>query len=340
VLIDRLRQASKEFGKVAKTTRGKDAELDRLRALMRESQYVEAVTLLAKIVPFRLSSLTDEHRQEVIAAANLAGAAVFGKRRGPKTPEDLANVLVFDPKLDKTLGPLTPQTVWVMGSRFGLYGYEIQVEGKPHGVFTYHLADTLRDPSEDTDGDGRISLLEATVAAGRRILKAGNLQTPTVAGDAARVAMFASSKRTPSKTGRGTLHALLVGVGKHSQRMGSELLGPANDVAVLRKLLGTRERRLFQRVDIRGLLDKQATKARIFRVLGELCKAAKRQDTLLFYFSGQGSRDDPSRKEEGGQIWLLAYDIKAKDGSMINHRDILGTIAVTKAERKIVILDF
>jgi hypothetical protein len=340
-LIERLHLASKAFGKIAKTTRGLEADLDRLRVLMRESHYPDAVALLAKIVPARLAKLKDDDRREVLAAANLAGNAVFSKSPDGKPVEDLANAMVFDSRLERMLGERLSGTACVIASRVGQHGSETYMGGKPYGAFTFHFTETLRDPAADADGDGRITLVEATVAAGRRALRAGFPQTPVVAGDAESIALFAARRRPAGASSEGTLHALLVGVGKH-RVPNMELRGPGNDVARLGKVLGTRERRLFQRVEMRTLLDGQATRAGIDRALATLTAGAKPQDLVLFYFSGHATRGDPTtRKADSAQdTYLVLYDYDAKGGGMITHRDVLAALGATKAGRRVVMLDF
>ncbi|WHZ21435.1 MAG: hypothetical protein OJF47_000547 [Nitrospira sp.] len=339
-LIELLHRASRDFVKVTRATGGMAADLDRLRTLMRESQYPEAVSLLEKLVPARLSKFTLDERGEVLHAANLAGSALFAKPQNGKRAEALANLLVFDPQLDRMIGEPAKGTTLVIGSRTGQLGFETMMAGKPHGAFTVRFADTLRDPAADADGDGRISLVEATVAAGRRVLREGNPQTPVVAGDAETTSLFASGRRTGSERAQGTLHALLVGVGKH-RRLNMDLNGPVNDIARLAQVLNTRERRLFQQASLRTLLDKEATRSRLDRALAALAASAKPQDLVLFYFSGHGSRRDLPKKAEGGQeLFLVLYDFDTKGGGEITHRDILKILETTKAGRRVVILDF
>ncbi len=340
-LIERLRGASKEFGKVARATGGMAADLDLLRALMRESQYPKTVDLLEKIIPARLAKLAPSEKREVLQAADLSGSALFAKQKNGTPAVALANLLVFDPRLDKMLGELPPSTALAIGSRSGQVGYEtLEMPGKPHGAFTFHLTDALRDPEADVDGDGRISLIEATVTAGRRILRTGPPQTPVVAGDAEAVSLFASGKRAGGERAQGTLHALLVGVGKY-RLPNMRLLGPGNDIARLSKVLDTRERRLFQHASIRKLLDKQATRAGLDRALTLLATAAKPQDLVLFYFSGHGSRRDlPKKAASGQELFLVLYDYDSKGGGEITHRDLLQALETMKARQRVIILDF
>lgn len=341
-LVERLHQAAQSFGRVAGATSALTADLDRLRALMRESQYGQALTLLAKLVPSRLMKLGPDERREVLQAANLAGSALLAKPQNGKFDEALAHVLVHDPRLEKTLGPLPAGMVWAIGSRSGQVGYEMLAGAKPHGAFTVQLIETLRDPAADADGDGRISLLEATMAAGRRVLREGHPQTPVVAGDAATVALFASRKQKRKISGGppGTLHALLVGVG-HYRLPGAKLSGPANDIEGFRDLLRTRERRLFRQVEIHTLLDRQATRAGFDRALARLADVANPQDLALLYFSGHGSRRDLSKKADGAQeLVIVLYDFDNKGRGEISHAGLVKAFEAVKAEQKVIILDF
>lgn len=345
-LIERLHAASRGFGKIAKTTRGLEADLDRLRALMRESQYPDAVTLLARIIPARLDRLTEDERKEVLAAANLAGNAVFNKPPNGTLPEDLANAMVFDPRQDRLLGPLPGGSAWVVGSRTGQFGTETTIGGKQYGTFTHGLAEALRDPTADADGDGRITLLEAAVAAGRDVLRKGSPHTPVTAGDVDRIALFAAGAR-PADVVPATLHALLVGVG--SYRMdGMELRGPVNDVALLSKVLGTRRGRLFKRAEVHVLLDGQATRAEVGRALETIVRSAKAPDLVLFYYSGHGARGDPTAKAGKGakpadgtqDMYIIFHDYDGKGAGMVTQREILAALQATKAGQRVAILDF
>lgn len=338
-LIEQLHEAAQSFEKRKRPTRGLEADLDRLRALMRESQYADAVALLAKLIPARLKRLEASEQREVLAAANLAGSALFSKLADEPPTPDLANALVFDPRLAKSLGELPRGTAWVVGSRWGQYGTETVIGGKSHGTFTYHLTDTLRDPDSDVDGSGVISLLEATVEAGRRILRGGNRQTPVVAGDAAEVGLFLARKASLGTSAPGNLHALLVGVAKH--RMPNiELSGPAHDVARFAKTLGARNLRFFQKVEVKTLLDARSTRAALDRALADVVRRARPQDTLLFYFSGHASRREAAKKPDGiDEILLVLYDYDGESGGVMTHHELLKALAPTKAARCVVILD-
>lgn len=337
-LVERLNRAALTF---AKTTapRGLEADLDRLRTLMRESQYNEALPLLRKIVPAQLRKLDEAGRREVQSAAGLVGSAVSAKLESGRAPaENLASVLVFDTRLDRMLGVLPEGTVWCVGSRMGQVGYERVIAGKSFGAFTYHLAETLRDPKADADGDGLISLLEATIEAGRRLRHADFPQMPVVSGDAAMAAFFGTRHQAATERARGTLHALLVGVGRHKVP-GMQLNGPANDVARLAKALAMRDRRLFQRVVIRRLVDKEATRARFGEALRDLV-AAQPEDAVLVYFSGHaGGREMETQTESPDGIFFVLYDYDHKGGGQASHREILDAFARAKAGCRIAILD-
>ena len=340
-LVERLHRAAESFART-QSPGGLERELDRLRALMRESSYRDAVTVLAGIIPARLRKLPPDARKEVLAAAALAGSAVFTKLEGDQAPGELANVLVFDPRLDRMLGELPRGTVWCVGSRSGQFGYETNIKGKPHGAFTFQFIDALRDATVDRDGDGRISILEAAIEAGRRVLAFGNPQTPVVAGEADRIALFAAGRRPSGVPAEGTLHALVVGIGKYRQPALTELRGPANDVPRIAKLLATRERRLFARTKVVTLLHADATRFAVEHALGALAAAAKPRDLVMFYFSGHGMRREPAGKSKGGEeIVLICHDYADKGGAgQMTHRDIAALLDRTRAERKLVVLDF
>ena len=169
-LIERLRRVAQDF---AKTTapRGIEATLDRLRELMRESHYSEAVDLLATIVPAKLSKLDESAKKEVLGAARLAGTALRAKLGADRPTPNLASILVFDAKVDESLALGSSRLAWLVGSRTGQVGFETTVRGKRQGAFTAQLVETLRDPVSDRDCDGRISFLEATIEASRRMTK-------------------------------------------------------------------------------------------------------------------------------------------------------------------------
>jgi hypothetical protein len=343
-LVERLHRAAETFTRT-QSPGGLERDLDRLRALMRESDYREAVKVLSGIIPARLRRLPAEARSEVIAAAALAGSAMFEKVEGSKPPEDLANVLVFDPKLDHMLGELARRTTWCVGSRSGQFGYEKKIAGKTHGAFTFQFTDALRDAAADRDRDGRISILEAAIEAGRRVLKDGSPQTPVVSGDATQIALFAAGPRVAGLRAEGTLHALLVGVGKH-QQASFALEGVTNDIPRIAKLLATRERRLFARSAVTRLLNAEATRAAVEHAVRKLADAAKPQDLVMFYFSGHGARQVRTDKYKGApglpreEILLVFYDYDGKGGGQMTHRDLAALLDNTKAERKLVVLDF
>jgi hypothetical protein len=101
--------------------------------------------------------------------------------------------------------------------------------------------------------------------------------------------------------------ALCVGVNKYP-RPDLELRGCVNDAKGWATLL--REHYDFAPSDVKVLLDKQATKARIQRALGDLLAGSKRGDVLVFTNSSHGTyRADESGDESLYDEAMCPYDV-------------------------------
>lgn len=363
-LIDSLNEAAREFRLArSRKPRGHIPELEPLRALMRESQYPQALRQLALIVPARFGQLGTAERSEVVAAAELIARALYGKQGNPfaDTPAEQgaeqrdqdslaqlpAQALVFDDKLDRSLGALPAGVAWLMASHSGHYGLEVKIRGKAHGAFSFHLADALRDPAADADRDGRISLLEAAVQAAQRMLSSGTRQLPAVAGDVERVALFDAARVPGAPRPQGMLRALLVGMDTFP--WGGRLDGPPNDLEKLSKLLSLRERRRHAGAQVHQLRNAQATLGAVGREFKALCDASQPDDTLLFHYSGMGWRRDPEpaspeaapAASSGQTIAMALHGFDEKTGAgVLTHALLLDALATSRAGRKIVILDF
>lgn len=338
-LIERLHEAAREFERKG-MLRGADAEVDRLRTLMRESRYAQALSLLASIVPARYARLAPAERAEVVAAAQLVAGTLLEKPGHAAPLPHAAQALVFDARLQRSLGPLPPGTSWVMASHSGQNAIETTLRGSSYGAFSYHFVDALRDAAADADRDGRISLLEAAVAAARRLLDMGAGHLPALAGDVAGTALFEADRRPGSPRPQGRLLAVLVGMARFP--WGNRLAGPPNDVERWRKLLGTLERSTQGAAQVHSLIDEQATMLRLGKLMLAVCNDARPEDTLLFYYTGMGTRRDPPPGEAGGQeIAVVLHDYDEKTGAgLLTHAHLLAALNSTAAGRKIVVLDF
>jgi len=335
-LVERLRRVANAFAKT-RAPRGLEADLDYLRELMRESHYGEAGELLAKIIPARLTKLDASDRKEVLAAAALAGTAIADKIDGGKLPTGSKHLPPFDARLNRILGELPEGMAWCVASRTGQFGFESFQHGKPYGAFTFHFADALRDRGADVDGDGRVSILEAVLATAPRIATEGNRQTPIVAGDADRIALFAAGSPTAGSRTKAVLHALLIGVAKY-KHAGMDLRGPPNDVALMEKLLANKKGRLFARVTVQSLIDSEATRAAVAKALAKLAAATKPGDLAMVYFSGHALREEEVQKAE--TLTLVLNDYTPAGRGRMNHRELIAALAQGKAAQQLVVLDF
>lgn len=338
-LIERLHEAAREFANKP-APRGTDADLDRLRTLMRESNYAQALPLLAAILPARYAKLAPAERTEVVAAAQLVARTLLDKPGYAELTRQPAQALVFDARLQRSLGTLPPGTSWVMASHSGQHAIEATMRGSVYGAFSYHFVDALRNADADVDADGRISLLEAAVAAARRLLDAGAGHLPALAGEVESTALFEAQRRPGAQRPPGRLHAVLVGMERFP--WGGQLAGPPNDLARWSKLLGSLDRSVHGAAQVHALLNEQATLARVGKLMLAICKEARPADALLFYYTGMGTRRDPAPGETGGQeIAVVLHDYDEKSGAgLLTHTQLLAALSSTVAGRKIVILDF
>ena len=338
-LVQRLYRAGEEWGKEPRS-QARDVPLEKLRESMRESKYKAAAALLATIIPARLSKLDPVARQEVFAAAALAGAALSGLTDAESTPRGATAPLTFDIRFERTLGQLPPGVAWCVASRPGQYGQEMQLDGKFHGAMTWHFVRALRDRKADLDGDGRVSVLEATILSAKALAKQAIAQTPVVAGDADRIALFGTGQAASGSGASGTIHALLVGVGNYGTSIPS-LHGPANDVALMARLLGTRARRLYSGAKVTRLLDKDVTRRALQKAISALAAATRERDLALVYFSGHAYREETTPKGEPRTEYILVLrDYDRKGRGQLRQSELMALIAPAKAAQKLIVLDF
>lgn len=178
--------------------RGADADVDRLRTLMRESRYAQALSLLASIVPARYARLAPAERAEVVAAAQLVAGTLLEKPGHAAPLPHAAQALVFDARLQRSLGPLPPGTSSGLASHGGQNGFGTTLRGSSDGAFSYHLVDALRDAAADADRGGCSAWAHL----------------PALAGNVAGRALFEADRRPGSPRPQGRLLAALVGMAR------------------------------------------------------------------------------------------------------------------------------
>ena len=106
---------------------------------------------------------------------------------------------------------------------------------------------------------------------------------------------------------KGTVRALLVGVGKTASGQMPELEGPGDDLRLLREQLPV----LLdgRRLEAMVLEDAAATKEAVLQQWREMVEQAKPEDHLLFYFSGHA--------ENKGKNYLIFYDYQEQRMSKV-----------------------
>ncbi len=118
-----------------------------------------------------------------------------------------------------------------------------------------------------------------------------------------------------------TLYALLAGVSNYLPPV-SKLPGAANDLRKIQEYLQG-EKKDFQDVKIKTLVDKEAVKSNIVKEFREHLGQAKKGDVAFFFFSGHGTQEaadpdiwvyEPDRRLE----CLVCYDSVEEDSNIFN----------------------
>src|SRR5262249_50939236 len=102
---------------------------------------------------------------------------------------------------------------------------------------------------------------------------------------------------------KGTLHILAVGVSQYANQE-YNLNYTTDDAASLARQLKLQQEKLgrFATVNIKTLLNEEATKANILAALGTLVTAVQPEDAVVVYFSGHG-------KANGDHFYLVPHDL-------------------------------
>ena len=148
----------------------------------------------------------------------------------------------------------------------------------------------------------------------QEIMKNGKrVQSATISDDL-------EGKSNPVSTTRPTRLALLVGVNDYKADALPDLAGCVNDVHAMKSLLIGQYG--FAAQDVRVLTNAAATREEIIRAVREnLIERAKENDTVLFYFSGLGSRvmDKTGDESDGWDETIVPYD--GRQGDVIDISD-------------------
>ena len=126
-------------------------------------------------------------------------------------------------------------------------------------------------------------------------------------------------------------HALLIGIGDYSLVSGfSDLRGPRNDVAIMKKVLEG-ERFGFDHVTV--LLDEQATHSRIEKAFKALAARTRAEDvgSVFIYFSGHGSQTRDLNGDEEQTTDFRGNALPGYDQTWVAYGSRLGTDAAPPA---------
>jgi len=328
-VIQRIRQAAAAVPGLSAPSEIED-RLDALRNAMRRSQYEEGVRIAAKIVSSSLASISSEQRQEVLAAAALSGGTLLGRKAGPDLAVPIAQAMLIDPVFERAIGPLPDDTVFLMSCRSDQWSYESDIQGIVCGAFGHNVQKELQRAAADQDGDGRVSLHEAVVAASAKINQSFP-QTPVILGNADSVWLYAT-KIPPRTSPKPRLLAVLVGINVYSG--GFNLAGPVNDAAGFQKMITEGRRRLFRDPLVEQLTDEQATAPNIRAKLQWLTSESGPDDLVVFCFSGHGLY--PGKHPMGV---LCTHEYDGKGGGELTFLELVQKLKEVRAQKKIVILD-
>jgi uncharacterized caspase-like protein len=92
--------------------------------------------------------------------------------------------------------------------------------------------------------------------------------------------------RTPGLRSR--MYVVAVGIGDYAEK-GLHLNHPAKDARVIAELLRSRGAKLFDRVDVVSVLDRDATRTTILDTVADVAELTRPQDTLVVLLCGHGA---------------------------------------------------
>lgn len=230
-------------------------------------------------------------------------------------------------------GSVSGSVTAVAGSQADKYGYE---DAKTQsGAFSLRFQRALQDPSADTNQDGLISVAEAAAFARITLKRDGFDQSPTVAGNASDVSLFASGKSKSAPERYKTVFAVVVGINKYKQQ-GANLRGAVNDAKGFVNLMERKEARLFAKSNVVLLTDEQATSEGIKNAISALRNKATKDDLVVFYFSGHVAtvgKDQDVRKV------MYPTDGDFEKGGYLKISEVVESIRAVGAKNALVVVD-
>ncbi len=130
--------------------------------------------------------------------------------------------------------------------------------------------------------------------------------------------------------------ALLVGVANYANAptLPETVLNDARDISAL---LQSPQRGGYLDTNVELLLDRHATVERLRRGLQGLAKTARREDTVVVYFSGHGFR--PPGNESEAYLLPIDYDPNDLAGTALSATELSSLLAAIRSSRLLVLLD-
>ncbi len=146
----------------------------------------------------------------------------------------------------------------------------------------------------------------------------------------------------------GVRRALLIGVGDYEIDHGAraanfmapaDLDGPANDVAILARLLTNRF--AFQPENVVTLVDDQADRSEILAALNAIVATAGPEDVVYIHFSGLGSRvaDTSGDETDGWDDTILPHDARMPGIADITDDELQAILGRLRAASALVVVD-
>ena len=138
---------------------------------------------------------------------------------------------------------------------------------------------------------------------------------------------------------RTRMYVVAVGISSYAEK-GLELGFPAQDVQTLAALLKRHSGKLYDRVDVIPVLDRDATRAIIVDTVRDVAELTRPQDTLVVLLSGQGAL-------LGDQIYFAPQDLKVDNdhlGEALRARgvpvnDLAEALRGARALKRVLIMD-
>jgi hypothetical protein len=129
-------------------------------------------------------------------------------------------------------------------------------------------------------------------------------------------------RATPADVGKGDLYALVVGVSKYKDPGIRPLNVADSDARDFAKFIDT-QKQVFKKINLRLLVNEQATREAILDFLNEEVSKCGKQDTVIIFLSGHGANDLRNPTDH----YFLGYDARAKSiaatGVKMNGLDFL-----------------